>query len=60
LAKKVTQYSYLEPLFGTERPGDIRHSMACIGRIKEILNWRPTIDFQDGIDELVTERLALL
>jgi len=60
LANKVTQYSNLEPLFGTERPGDIRHSMACIGRIKEILNWRPTIDFQDGIDELVIERLALL
>jgi len=34
--------------------------MASIGRIKEVLNWQPSVDFQDGIDDLIAERLAML
>jgi len=60
LAKKVPEYVPLKPLHGEERAGDIRHSMASIGRIKELLSWQPSIDFQDGIDELIAERLAML
>ena len=60
LAKKVPEYSPLKPLHGEDRAGDIRHSMASIGRIKEVLNWQPSVDFQDGIDELIAERLAML
>lgn len=60
LAKKLTEYMPIKPLHGEERAGDIRHSMASIGRIKEVLNWQPSVDFQDGIDELIAERLAML
>ena len=60
LAKKVPGYVPLNPLHGEDRAGDIRHSMASIGRIKEVLNWQPSVDFQDGIDELIAERLAML
>jgi nucleoside-diphosphate-sugar epimerase len=45
----------LEPKFGSNRPGDIRHSMADITRLKEATNWRPTVNFTDGIRELVAE-----
>ena len=60
LAKKVPEYVPLKPLHGEDRVGDIRHSMASIGRIKEVLDWQPSVDFQDGIDELIAERLAML
>ena len=60
LAKKVPDYSPLKPLHGEDRAGDIRHSMASIGRIKGVYNWQPSVDFQDGIDELIAERLAML
>ena len=60
LANKGPKYLPVKPLHGEERAGDIRHSMASIGRIKEVLNWQPSVDFQDGIDELIAERLAML
>jgi nucleoside-diphosphate-sugar epimerase len=44
---------------GPERVGDIRHSMASIERIRSTLNWEPVIQFQEGIDGLVQERLLL-
>ena len=60
LANKVPKYLPVKPLHGEERAGDIRHSMASISRIKEVLNWQPTIGFENGIDELISERLAML
>ena len=60
LTKKVPEYVPLKPFHGENRAGDIRHSMASISRIKEVLKWQPTVDFQDGIDELIVERLAML
>ena len=45
----------LQPIFGSDRAGDIRHSMADITRLKNAANWNPTIKFSDGIRELVTE-----
>ena len=60
LANKIDNYSHLEPIHDPERPGDIRHSMASISRIKQVLNWQPNIGFQEGIDDLVSERLSML
>jgi len=45
----------LQPIFGSDRVGDIRHSMADITRLKNAANWNPTVKFSDGIRELVTE-----
>ena len=47
------------PIHGPERVGDICHSMANIERIQNTLGWKPKVDFQDGIEELVRERLKL-
>ena len=60
LANKIPEYVPLKPLHGEDRAGDIRHSMASIDRIKQVLNWQPTIEFKDGIDKLISERLAML
>jgi len=45
----------LKPIFGSDRAGDIRHSMADITRLKNAADWNPTVKFSDGIRELVTE-----
>jgi nucleoside-diphosphate-sugar epimerase len=45
----------LKPIFGSDRAGDIRHSMADITRLKNAVDWNPTVKFSDGIRELVTE-----
>lgn len=45
----------LNPVFGSDRAGDIRHSMADITRLKNAADWNPTVKFSDGIRELVTE-----
>ena len=45
----------LQPIFGSDRAGDIRHSMADITRLRNAADWNPTIKFSDGIRELVTE-----
>lgn len=55
-----TNFKEIIPTHGPERIGDIRHSMADIGRIKTILGWHPMVRFEDGIKELVFERLRLL
>ena len=39
----------LEPVFGPERPGDIRHSNADISRAKELLGYAPDWSFERGI-----------
>lgn len=43
LGKKV------EPIFGPDRPGDIRHSNADIRKAKELLGYEPEWSFERGI-----------
>ena len=49
------QHSPIAPVFGPERSGDIRHSMASIARLVEEANWKQSVDFSVGIFELVKE-----
>ena len=44
----------LEPIYGPERPGDVKHSKASISKIKEQLNYQPRQRFEEGL------RLALV
>ncbi|MDO4586640.1 MAG: SDR family oxidoreductase [Planctomycetia bacterium] len=37
------------PIFGPERPGDIKHSNADISKAKQLLNYDPDYSFIDGI-----------
>jgi UDP-N-acetylglucosamine 4-epimerase len=41
----------IQPTYKTERPGDIRNSLADITKAKTILNYQPTIKVEDGIKQ---------
>lgn len=43
----------IKPVFGNERLGDIKHSKACITKAKEVLNYVPTYNFKEGIEQCV-------
>jgi UDP-glucose 4-epimerase len=39
----------IEPEFAAERPGDVRESLADITLARTLLNYEPTIDFDEGL-----------
>lgn len=43
----------LEPIFGPERAGDIKHSNADISKARRLLGYDPQWDFQRGIDAAI-------
>lgn len=43
---------------GPSRPGDVRHSMASIGRSAEVLGWTPCVSFRDGLERTARAFLA--
>lgn len=43
----------LEPIYGTERKGDIKHSNADISRARDILAYDPEYDFAEGLAESI-------
>lgn len=47
----------LSPIFGEERKGDIRHSIADVHRISQDYDWEAMITFEQGIISLVEHAL---
>ena len=43
----------VEPNFGPDRPGDIKHSNADISKAKDLLGYHPEYDFERGIKEAI-------
>ena len=43
----------IEPVFGPERAGDIRHSNADISKAKKNLGYNPEWSFERGIKEAI-------
>lgn len=43
----------IEPVFGPERPGDIKHSNADIAKAKKLLGYEPEWSFERGIEEAI-------
>lgn len=43
----------IEPLFGPDRRGDIKHSNADISKAQEHLNYSPSWSFEQGINEAI-------
>lgn len=43
----------IEPIFGPERPGDIKHSNADISKAKRMLGYHPEYDFERGLNEAI-------
>jgi UDP-glucose 4-epimerase len=48
----LTSYSG-SPIYGAERSGDIKHSLADISAAEEHLGYKPTVNFQDGLRQTV-------
>ena len=43
----------IEPVFGPDRAGDIKHSNADIGKAKRLLGYAPEYDFKKGLAEAI-------
>lgn len=43
----------IEPIFGPDRPGDIKHSNADISKAKELLGYNPEWSFEQGIEAAI-------
>lgn len=43
----------IEPIFGPDRAGDIKHSNADISKAKQLLGYEPEYDFERGLDEAI-------
>lgn len=43
----------IEPIFGPDRPGDIKHSNADISKAKQMLEYNPEWSFEQGIKEAI-------
>ncbi|MEA3402045.1 MAG: NAD-dependent epimerase/dehydratase family protein [Armatimonadota bacterium] len=41
------------PIYGDERPGDVRHSCVDPSRAKDVLGWEPTVAFREGVRRTV-------
>jgi nucleoside-diphosphate-sugar epimerase len=39
----------LTPIYQPERAGDVKHSVAELSRAKEVLNYKPIVDFRSGL-----------
>ena len=52
LLQKLTGYSG-EPMYGPERRGDVKHSLADISRAKTMLGYEPSVDFEEGLRRTV-------
>jgi len=42
----------IEPLYGPERPGDVKHSEADISKIEDHLGYKPEIGFRKGLSKV--------
>lgn len=49
--------SHLKPNFGPERLGDIPHSLADIGKARQILGYEPEVSVDEGLKETVAWHL---
>jgi UDP-N-acetylglucosamine 4-epimerase len=43
----------IEPIFGPDRPGDIKHSNADISKARELLGYDPEWSFERGIEAAI-------
>ncbi len=43
----------IEPRFASERPGDVKHSLASIGKAKEVLGYEVKVDFKEGLSNTI-------
>ncbi len=53
LEKNGKKVNYIQPIHGKPRQGDIRDSLADISKIKNLLNYKVQMNFNDGMEEYI-------
>ena len=48
-----TKIADIEIMYGPTRKGEIAHSLACIDKAKNLLGYKPTHNFSEGLKEAV-------
>lgn len=43
----------VEPVYADPRPGDVKHSLANIGKARQFLGYEPEIDFEEGLRQTI-------
>ena len=54
LSKFDSEIAKIEPTYGSNRVGDIPHSLACVDKAKKLLNYTPNYDVKIGLKESIT------
>lgn len=51
LIRKINQIlgTDVKPIYADPRPGDVKHSLANIGKATQFLDYKPGIDFEEGL-----------
>ncbi|MFC1775265.1 SDR family oxidoreductase [Patescibacteria group bacterium] len=61
LVEKINEIlgTNIRPIYKDERSGDVKHSLADIGKAKDLLGYQPLIDFDEGLKRTIAimERL---
>jgi UDP-N-acetylglucosamine 4-epimerase len=57
LVEKFTHLRSKEPVYRNFQPGDVRHSLADIGKASRLLGYEPVYSVQQGLDETLRWRL---
>jgi len=52
ILKTNIQPNYTEP-----RPGDVKHSLSNIGKIRQLLDYEPKVDFYEGLKRVIDSML---
>jgi UDP-N-acetylglucosamine 4-epimerase len=59
LVERVKHLEFREPIYQDFRPGDVRHSQACIDKAIKLLHYKPKFKISDGMDETISWYLNL-
>lgn len=44
----------IKPIFGPNRAGDVKHSNANISKAKELFNYNPSVNFEEGLNKTMS------
>ena len=45
--------SQINPIYGNERPGDVKHSLADITLANKLINYKPIVDVYEGLQRTI-------
>jgi len=43
----------IKPNYTSERPGDVKHSLADIAKADKLIGYKPVVDFKDGLEKAI-------